>query len=151
MYKRQILLASKDFINGDELFNKSPSAILDNSSKTFDKIEPGAIGSLVALICVVCGLGYGGLTLFNQMQKVQIAPADATPIVLTELNSTITNNENIDELAPNKITNDQLDRLYRPQAAVFKPIAGPQDPSSDAPQRIGRPGGAEPADVYLTT
>ncbi len=91
-----ILLVSKDFINGDELFNKSPSAILDNSSKTFDKIEPGAIGSLVALICVVCGLGYGGLTLFNQMQKVQIAPADATPIVLTELNSTITNNENID-------------------------------------------------------
>jgi len=111
-----VLLPSKNFIDGDELFNKSPSAILDNSSKTFDKIEPGAIGSLVALVCVVCGLGYGGLTLFNQMQTVKIAPADATPIVLTEINSTIVNQQNIDGLASNKITNDQLDRLYRPQA-----------------------------------
>ena len=51
-----VLLPSENFIDGDELFSKSPSAILDNSSKTFDKIEPGAIGSLVALICVVCGL-----------------------------------------------------------------------------------------------
>lgn len=111
-----VLLPSENFIDGDELFNKSPSAILDKSSKTFDKIEPGAIGSLVALICVVCGLAYGGLTLFNQMQTVKIAPVDATPIVLTEINSTITNKVNIDGLEPNKITNDQLDRLYRPQA-----------------------------------
>ena len=111
-----VLLPSENFIDGDELFSKSPSAILDSSSKTFDKIEPGAIGSLVALICVVCGLGYGGFTLFNQMQTVKIAPADATPIVLTEINSSIINDENIDSLAQNRITNDQLDRLYRPQA-----------------------------------
>jgi len=56
------------------------------------------------------------LTLFNQMQTVKIAPADATPIVLTEINSSIINEKNIDGLAPNKITTDQLDRLYRPQA-----------------------------------
>ena len=111
-----VLLPSENFIDGDELFSKSPSAILDNSSKTFDKIEPGAIGSLVALICVVCGLGYGGLTLFNQIQTVKIVPADATPIVLTEIHSTISNKVIIDGLEPNKITNDQLDRLYRPQA-----------------------------------
>jgi hypothetical protein len=111
-----VLLPSDNFINGDELFNKSPSAMLDNSSRTFDKLEPGAIGSLVALICVVCGLGYGGLTLFNQMQTVEIAPSDATPIVLTNISSAIINEENIDGLAPNKITNDQLARLYRPQA-----------------------------------
>ena len=110
------LLPSDNFINGDELFNKSPSAILDNSSRTFDKLEPGAIGSLLALICVVCGLGYGGLTLFNQMQTVKIAPSDATPIVLTDISLAITNEENINGLEPNKITNDQLARLYRPQA-----------------------------------
>ena len=111
-----VLLPSEKFIDGDELFNKSPSAILDNSSKTFDKIEPGAIGSLVALICVVCGIGYGGLTLFNQMQTVKIAPADATPIVLTDISSAIVNEEKINGMVPNTITSDQLDRLYRPQA-----------------------------------
>ena len=113
---KSALLPSDDFIDGDELFSKSPSAILDKSSKTFDKLEPGTIGSLVALICVVCGLGYGGLTLFNQMQTVKIAPADATPIVLTEINSSLINEENVGGLAPNSIANDQLDRLYRPQA-----------------------------------
>ena len=50
------------------------------------------------------------------MQTVKIAPVDATPIVLTEINSSPINKENIDGFAPNKITNDQLDRLYRPQA-----------------------------------
>ena len=113
---KSALLPSDDFIDGDELFSKSPSAILDKSSKTFDKLEPGTIGSLVALICVVCGLGYGGMTLFNQMQTVEIAPADATPIVLTEINSSLINEEDIDGLAPNIKTKDQLDRLYRPQA-----------------------------------
>ena len=110
------LLPSENFIDGDKLFSKSPSAILDNSSNTFDKIEPGAIGSLVALICVVCGLGYGGLTLFNQIQTVRIAPADATPIVLTEISSQPLQKGNIDGLEINTGKNDQLDRLYRPQA-----------------------------------
>jgi len=110
------LLPSENFIDGDKLFSKSPSAILDSSSKTFDKIEPGAIGSLVALICVICGLGYGGLTLFNQIQTVKIAPADATPIVLTEISSQLLQEGNIEGLELNTVKIDQLDRLYRPQA-----------------------------------
>ncbi len=110
------LLPTDNFIDGEELFNKSPTAILDSSAKTFDKIEPGAIGSLAALICIVCGIGYGGLTLFNQMQTVKISPSEASPVVFTEISSELVTEENIDNLTANKITNDQLDRLYRPQA-----------------------------------
>ena len=110
------LLPTETFIDGEELFNKSPSAILDSSSKTFDKIEPGAIGSLAALILVICGIGYGGLTLFNQMQTVKIAPSDATPVILTEINSELIGEENIASLATDQVKNDRLDRLYRPQA-----------------------------------
>jgi len=110
------LLPSETFIDGEELFNKSPSALLDNSSKTFDKIEPGAIGSLAALIFVICGIGYGGLTLFNQMQTVKISPSDATPVVFTEISSELTGQENIASLTIDQAANDRLDRLYRPQA-----------------------------------
>ena len=110
------LLPSETFIDGEELFNKSPSAILDSSSKTFDKIEPGAIGSLAALIFVICGIGYGGLTLFNQMQTVKISPSDATPVVFTEISSELIGQENIASLAIDQAANDRLDRLYRPQA-----------------------------------
>ena len=111
-----VLLPSETFIDGEELFNKSPSAILDSSSKTFDKIEPGAIGSLAALILVVCGIGYGGLMIFNQMQTVKISPSDATPVVLTEISSELIREENVVSLATDQVTNDRLDRLYRPQA-----------------------------------
>lgn len=111
-----VLLPSENFIDGEELFRKSPTAILDSSANTFDKIEPGAIGSLAALICVVCGIGYGGLTLFNQIQTVEISPAEASPIVLTEISSVILREENIDSLKTNLATSEQLDRLYRPQA-----------------------------------
>ena len=111
-----VLLPSENFIDGEELFRKSPTAILDSSANTFDKIEPGAIGSLAALICVVCGIGYGGLTLFNQIQTVEISPSEASPIVLSELSSVILREENIDSLKTNLATSEQLDRLYRPQA-----------------------------------
>jgi hypothetical protein len=111
-----VLLPSENFIDGEELFRKSPTAILDSSANTFDKIEPGAIGSLAALICVVCGIGYGGLTLFNQIQTVEISPSEASPIVLSELSSVILREENIDSLKTDLATSEQLDRLYRPQA-----------------------------------
>ena len=111
-----VLLPSENFIDGEELFRKSPTAILDSSANTFDKIEPGAIGSLAALICVVCGIGYGGLTLFNQIQTVEISPSETSPIVLSEISSVILREENIDSLKTNLATSEQLDRLYRPQA-----------------------------------
>ncbi len=109
------LLPAENFIDGDELFSKSPTAILDSSAKTFDKIEPGAIGSLAALICIVFGIGYGGLTLFNQMQTVKISPSDASPMVLTQISSEFSIEENNGSIS-STLTGDQLDRLYRPQA-----------------------------------
>ena len=125
-----VILSSENFIDGEELFNKSPSAILDNSSKTFDKIEPGAIGSLAALICIICGIGYGGWSLFNQMQTVKILPSDASPIVLTEISSELVREENIDTLTTSKISSDQLDRLYRPQALEVPVLTARDGPIS---------------------
>ena len=114
-HDNSILLPSENYIDADELFSKSPTAILDSSTKTFDKIEPGAIGSLAALICVVFGIGYGGITLFNQMQTVKISPSDASPMVLTQISSEFENQEN-DGVKSKILPGDQLDRLYRPQA-----------------------------------
>ena len=114
-HDNSILLPSENYIDGDELFSKSPTAILDSSTKTFDKIEPGAIGSLAALICIMFGLGYGGFTLFNQIQTVKISPSDASPMVLTQISSEFAREGN-DGVNSNLLTGDQLDRLYRPQA-----------------------------------
>ena len=125
-----VLLPSDNFIDGEELFNKSPTAILDNSSKTFDKIEPGAIGSLAALICIICGIGYVGMSLFNQMQTVKLSPSDFSPIVLTEISSEFVREENVDTLRTSKISSDQLDRLYRPQALEVPVLTARDGPIS---------------------
>jgi hypothetical protein len=114
--KNSVLLLPENFIDGEELFSKSPTALLDSSSKTFDKIEPGTVGSLATLLCVVCCIGYGSFTLFKQIQTVEISPANASPIVLTELSSNLLTEEKINSLKTSKATSDQLDRLYRPQA-----------------------------------
>ena len=124
------LLPAENFIDGEELFNKSPTAIVDSSSTTFDKIEPGAIGTLVALICIVCGIGYGGFTLFNQIQTVKISPSDASPIVLTEISSELVREENTESLITSKVTSDQLDRLYRPQALEVPVLTARDGPIS---------------------
>ena len=49
------------------------------------RIEPGAVGSIAVLVALIAGLGYGGWTVFNEVQRVQLAPADQAPNVLSEL------------------------------------------------------------------
>ncbi|MDA9672134.1 DUF4115 domain-containing protein [Paracoccaceae bacterium] len=128
--KNSVLLPSEKFIDGEKLFSKSPTAILDNSSKTFDKIEPGTVGSLAALICVICGIGYGGLTLFNQIQTIEISPSEASPMVLTEISSELLRKENIDSSKISRVTSDQLDRIYRPQALELPVLTARDSPIS---------------------
>ena len=125
-----VLLPSEKFIDVEELFSKSPTAILDSSSRTFDKIEPGTVGSLAALICVICGIGYGGLTLFNQIQTIEISPSDASPMVLTEISSELLRKENIDSSKISRATSEQLDRIYRPQALELPVLTARDAPIS---------------------
>ncbi|WP_425050244.1 helix-turn-helix domain-containing protein [Psychromarinibacter sp. S121] len=82
------------------------------------RVEPGALGSLTVLALLVAGLGYGGWSVLQQMQKVQLTPVDQTPGVVAD----------VDPLAPTMSLPetetaglepppaDALDRLYRPQA-----------------------------------
>ena len=64
------------------------------------------------------------------MQTVKISPSDASPIVLTEISSELVTEENIDNFTANKITNDQLDRLYRPQALEVPVLTARDGPIS---------------------
>ena len=49
------------------------------------RVEPGAVGSVAVLVALIIGLAYGGWTVFNEVQRVQLAPADQAPNVLSEL------------------------------------------------------------------
>lgn len=82
------------------------------------QIEPRAIGSTLVLLALIAGIGFGGWTVLKQVQQVQFAPVEQTPMVLSDLDPV----NNIPRLVTqtdagfSAPTADALDRLYRPQA-----------------------------------
>ncbi len=59
-------------------FSPAPESLLS-------RIEPQAIGSSLVLVALIAALGYGGWSVLNQIQRVQLAPVDQTPVVLADL------------------------------------------------------------------
>ncbi|MDQ2092545.1 helix-turn-helix domain-containing protein [Rhodalgimonas zhirmunskyi] len=49
------------------------------------RVEPRAIGSMLVLVALIGGLGFGGWTVLNEIQRVQVTPVESTPDVLAEL------------------------------------------------------------------
>ncbi|MFT7596248.1 MAG: hypothetical protein ACI8R4_003583, partial [Paracoccaceae bacterium] len=93
------------------------------------QIEPRAIGSALVLLALIGGIGYGGWSVLKEVQKVQFAPVEQAPSVLSDLdplnsasrsssrNSGQTLGQNPRQLAGLTAPSiEALDRLYRPQA-----------------------------------
>ena len=84
------------------------------------RIEPGAIGSTAVLVALIGLIGYGGLAVLKEVQKVEVVPVDRTPSLSATLDPLTT------AVAPPPVTDEvagvapkdteALDRLYRPQA-----------------------------------
>lgn len=103
----------------------------------FHGVEPGAVGSVLVLALLAVGIGYGGWTVLQEVQKVQLAPVDQAPGLVAELDPMATAaGVSVDvvpvpgseEVALNLPAPDALDRLYRPQALdvpVFVARDGP--------------------------
>ena len=95
------------------------------------KIEPGALGSMAVLVALVAGLGYGGWSVLQEIQKVQLAPVDQAPGVVADttpmrdqIDVTVAGLD--DSLGIEAPSADALDRLYRPQA-LDVPVLVPRD------------------------
>lgn len=88
------------------------------------RIQPQAILSSLVLLALIAGIGYGGMAVVKEVQRVQLAPVDQTPVVLSDLDplqaATGRNAEEAEDMADAagvfSPPSDALDRLYRPQA-----------------------------------
>jgi hypothetical protein len=60
--------------------------ILPDPDPFWKRIEPGALGSVAVLIALIAGLGFAGYTVLREIQRVQVAPADIVPNVVSDLN-----------------------------------------------------------------
>ncbi len=99
------------------------------------RIEPSAVGSFLVLLGLIGAIGFGGWSVLKEVQRVQVAPVDQTPVVLSDLDPLdgaalgAAPQASSDSAAPRVIDApraDALDRLYRPQA-LDVPVLTPRD------------------------
>ncbi len=114
-------------------FANPRTPFIPSGEAIFSRLEPAAIGSVLVLVLLIAGLGYGGWSVLQEVQRVQFAPVEQAPGV----------SASIDPLAPNADAvaaartdvqtaaiaapgPDSLDRLYRPEA-LDVPVLVPRD------------------------
>ena len=137
-----------------DIFSTPNTPFVPAGEAVWSGIEPRAIGSTLVLLALIGGLGFGGYSILQEVQRVQVAPVDQTPVVLSDLDPLAGAAPLETVLGPDIETPraDVLDRLYRPQAldvpvlvARDAPIASlnPRElgafaqPESDTPQFAG--------------
>ncbi|KJZ19927.1 helix-turn-helix domain-containing protein [Loktanella sp. S4079] len=106
---------------GKDIFSSSATPFIPAGDAVFAQFEPRAIGSLMVLVALIGGLGYGGWTVLQEVQKVQFAPVEQAPAIVSELDplsGAVNAVETSDPLTgfTNTPSREALDRLYRPQA-----------------------------------
>ena len=127
-------------------FGRANSGFTPVGDSFLSRIEPRAVGSLLVLGALVAALGFGGWTVLNEVQRVQVAPVDHTPSVLAELDP-------LEAATPVRDVTDagdtigagvfappinSMDRLYRPQALDVPVMVARDAPiSSLDPASIG--------------
>ena len=117
------------------------------------RIEPGAMGSFAVLAALILALGYGGWSILQEVQRVQLAPVDQAPVVVAEIDplggvkpisEPAPVSEEVAVNAPAGVTTDPLARMNQPQA-----LAVPVLTSRDGPIAAIKPG--EVADTQVAS
>ncbi len=101
-------------------FTDPAATFVPRGEGLLSRIEPGAIGASLVLLMLISVIGYGGWSVFQAVQRVQLVPVDQAPGVISDVgvmepSATIIAvlNENSGFEAPSI---DALDRIYRPEA-----------------------------------
>lgn len=83
-----------------------------------DRLQPAALGSVLVLALLAGGIGYGGWTLFNEVQRVRLVPIDEAPGVAdmaATLDPIVAPTPDAGTRTPEAPEPDALTRIYRPQ------------------------------------
>lgn len=118
------------------------AAFVPRSESAFEHIELRAIGSLAVLVALIGALGYGAWAVLQEVQRVELAPAEQAPGVIAQLDPLPSSSgPELPEVALeesaglSRPTADALDRLYRPQALDVPVLV-----ARDGPIAAVRPG-----------
>ncbi len=109
------------------------SSFIPQGESLFAKLEPGAVGSFAVLIALIGALGYGGWSVLQEVQRVQLAPVNEAPAVVAEIDplGNVKGDAPLVRSAPvpeqtADATGAAADMLYRPEA-LNVPVLTPRD------------------------
>ncbi len=125
---------------GRDPFISPNTPYLPGRESLVSQIEPRAIGSSLVLVAVICGIGYGGWSVLNKIQQVQVSPVEQAPVVLSDLDPLDAARTSVEaEVATvDTPSTEALDRLYRPQALDVPVLVARDAPISTLdPRKVG--------------
>ncbi|MCF2872738.1 helix-turn-helix domain-containing protein [Octadecabacter sp. G9-8] len=115
-----------------DIFATPNTPFIPAGDAMFSGVEPRAVGSFAVLIALIGGLGYGGYTVLQEVQKVQLAPVENTPTVVADIDPLAGGGLPVQDVGVDVVagfeapSTEALDRLYRPQA-LDAPVLVPRD------------------------
>lgn len=138
-------------------FSAQGTPFVPESESVLSRIEPRAIGSVLVLLLLIGGIGYGGWTVLKEVQQVRFAPVDQAPVVLSDLDpldgatqADVTTERGADAGVVPSV--EALNRLYRPQALDVPVLVSRDAPISTLdPRSVGAFRMPEPPKVQATS
>ncbi|WP_309665470.1 RodZ domain-containing protein [Tabrizicola sp.] len=112
----------------DPLANPN-ATFVPRGESVMSQVQPGAVGSVAVLVALIVAIGYGGWSVLQEVQRVQLAPVDQAPNVVAQIDPlqgagvaapqivAAQTDATVDiAMADGTQSTDVMDRLYRPQA-----------------------------------
>jgi len=131
------------------------ASFVPRGESMMSKVEPGAIGSMLVLALVAGGLGFGGWTVLQQVQRVQLAPVETAPAAVAEIDPVAGRQmaaPSLGEAAPALPGTDTLDRIARPQTLEAPVVVARDGPiAAIDPRSVGNLAEPEPEPVVVAT
>lgn len=123
-------------------FTEPSVSSLPKHAATIGSFEPQALLSVVVLAALLAGIGYGGWSVLQEVQKVRLTPIEQTPEVLAELDPLVSATRPVpeDEIGAESVASvpDRFDRLYRPEALEVPVLVARDGPISTIdPDSVG--------------
>lgn len=96
-------------------FTEPSVSFIPATEAPISRIEPAAVASVAVVVALIGGIGYGGWSVLQEIQKVRFTPVDQAPGVLSELDPLDSATAG-SAMETATATTEAFDRLYRPQA-----------------------------------
>lgn len=124
--------------DGSDPFLNPNATFIPRGEAMLSKVEPAAIGSIAVLVLLIAGLGYGGYTVLQEVQRVQFAPVTEASGVGSSLDPLRSGSSGFSEdvlpvqVAENttELPVDALTRFYRPEALEVPVLVARDGPIS---------------------